>query len=434
MIIGKKNSTIKKEQVKESKLITTGVKSIKFWHEASEGETSIPFGALNMPADILANGLVNPTASELLGANLALFHSNIEVFSSLNQKLMEGLTYVVRNNQIKFVNNYTSTEGEIFEVNYKNDVITGTNVVDARPLTATGVLTAGDTDFNVGEAFKTNQYPLAQIGEVLVFVDGEIQYRNVGNATAAPAADGNYQEVHASGGFGTIIRFNDVFLADKNIVVISRNLIAERPDISMMQLIENLGGQLDAVISTVAALAGVPTTDFQTAANQIDLRAFGNQVIANRQDIATINSKQVTEITEEIVTYKGYLSKNGSSQVRLKTLVVDDTSILVNVDNTGDHTRYTFLDTCNFVAQIAGSVSGQNLPIQLHLYDSANNLILGSAGDVNLAGLASAALVSKASAGDYLVMVSNGITPNDSVETNFSVKATKVEKKTISNL
>lgn len=284
-LTGKRNSTLKKELVKESKLLATGVKSIKFWHEATAGETSIPFGSLTMPSDVAANGLTNPSSTEILAANLAIFHTNVEVKSSLNGVLMEGLIYVVQNAQIKFVNGYTVTAGEIFEVSYKNDTITGTNVVDARPLTATGVLTAGNTDFNVGEAFKTNQYPLSQIGEVLVFVDGEIQFRNTANATAAPAADGNYQEVHATGGFGTIIRFNNTFAVDKNIVVISRNLIAERPDISMMQLIENLGGQLDAVISTTAALAGVPETDFQANPNQVDLRAFGDAVTQNTKDI-----------------------------------------------------------------------------------------------------------------------------------------------------
>jgi len=293
-VVGKKNSTLKKEAVKENKLLSTGVKSIKFWHEAlADGETSIPFGSLNMPADVAVNGFSNPTSTEILAANLALFHTNVEVHSSLNQKLMEGLTYVVKNNQIKFLNNYEAAEGEIFVVTYKNDTITGTNVVDARPLTATGTLAADDTDFNVGEAFKTNAYPNDQLGEVMVFLDGEIQYRNTANADAGPSADGNYQEVHSTNGFGTIIRFNESFIEDKPVIVISRNLIAERPDISMMQLIENLGGQLDSVLETVAALAGVDITDFQTAPNQVDLKAFGAQVVANRNNISSILDVEV---------------------------------------------------------------------------------------------------------------------------------------------
>lgn len=299
MTQGIKNSTLKKEQVKESKLLTTGVKSIKFWHEAqADGETSIPFGSLQMPAAVAANGESNPSSSTILAANLALFKNNVEVFSSFNQKLMLGLSYVVHNNQIKFVNGYESIEGEIFEVTYKNDVITGTNVVDARPLTSTGVLTAGTTDYTVGEAFKTNAFPSDQLGEVLVFLDGVVQYRNVANATAAPAADGNYEEVHAAGGYGTVIRFNDTFPDDMPVIVISRNLIAERADVSMMQLIEVLGTQLDNVIDYVAATAGVDPSIFRTAANQIDLAAFSAQVTANKNKLADTTTIEVPIVTE----------------------------------------------------------------------------------------------------------------------------------------
>lgn len=311
MTIGKKNSTLVKQQVKESKLLTTGIKTMKFWHEATAGETSIPFGSLVLPADIAANGLSNPTSTEILSANLALFHTNVEVHSSLNQKLMEGLTYVVKNNQIKFINGYVAALGEIFAVVFKNDVITGTNVVDARPLTATGVLTAGQTDFNVGEAFKTNAYPSEQLGEVLVFIDGVAQFRNVGNATASPTADGNYQEVHSLGGFGTIIRFNDVFATDKNIQVISRNLIAERPDISMMQLIESLGGQIDSVLQTVADLANVPVTNFQSNPNQVDLRNFGDRVV-NLEKILDLNVAKTEAVECDVVSaLNGFIPATG---------------------------------------------------------------------------------------------------------------------------
>ena len=317
-LIGKKNSTLKKESVKENKLLTVGVKAIKFWHEAlADGETSIPFGTLNMPADVAIHGFSNPTGTELLAANLALFHTNVEVHSSLNQKLMEGLAYVVKNNQINFINSYESLEGEIFTIVYKNDTITGNNVVDARPLTATGVLSIGQTDFNVGEAFKTNNYPNDQIGEVLVFVDGVLQFRNVGNATAAPAADGNYEEVHSTSGFGVIIRFNDVFVAEKNIVVVSRNLIAERPDISMLQLIESVSGQLDAMIPTLAVIAGVPEANFQAMANSVDLKAFNDKVTAFRGDIDTnkINAGVIGDVKTSMLSEAQFQALRDSSWI-----------------------------------------------------------------------------------------------------------------------
>lgn len=294
-VTGKTNSQLKKQDVQESKFVTTGVKNLVFWHEAqSTGETSIQYGSLNFPSAVV--GETNPTATEILKANLGLFKNNVKVFSSLNGELMTGLTCLVKNSQITFLNGYTTTEGEIFKVEFKNQAITGTNVVDARPLTATGTLTAGQTEFNVGEAFQINAYPNSQMGEVMVFVDGEIQYRNVNNATAEPSADGNYQEVHASSGFGSVIKFNEPFASDQPIIVISRNLIAERPDISMMQLIESLGGQIDKLIEYVAQDIGVDPLIFQVGPNQIDLKAFGDLVYQNKQDIAAntalIDTKQ----------------------------------------------------------------------------------------------------------------------------------------------
>lgn len=294
--IGKQDSTLRKQSVTESKLLQTGVKNLKFWHEASEGDKTIPFGSLNTPTSIASAGLSNPTATAILAANLGFFKENVEVRSSLNGDLMIGLTYLVQNNQIKFVNGYEAVEGEVFEIKAQNNTVTGNTIVDARPLTATGILAAGTTDFAVGEAFRTNEYSSQQLGEVLVFVDGEIQFRNVGNEAASPTADGNYQEIHAANGYGSIIKFNETYTEDKPIIVISRNLIAERPDLSMMQFIETLGGQLDRVISRVAALAGVDESEFQTSANQLDLKAFGDKVIANKQaiasNVAAIESKQ----------------------------------------------------------------------------------------------------------------------------------------------
>lgn len=328
-VIGKRSSTLKKENVAESKLAVTGIKNLSFWHEAaSTGETSIPYGSLNFPSAVV--GESNPTPTEILAANLGLFKSNVKVFSSLNGELMVGLTCLVKNSEITFINGYETVEGEIFKVTYKNQAITGKNIVDARPLTATGTLTAGNTDFNVGEAFKTNAYPNDQMGEVMVFLDGEIQYRNVANATAAPTADGNYQEVHSSNGFGTIIRFNDTFGVDKPVIVISRNLIAERPDISMMQLIETLGGQIDTLIEYVAQDLGVDPLIFQVGPNQIDLKTFGDLVYQNKvgvadnaADIANILTAQVPIVTDWVdytptgswtnTTYKGAWRRVGDS-------------------------------------------------------------------------------------------------------------------------
>lgn len=338
-LIGKKNSTLKKGSITESKLLTTGVKNIKFWHEASEGDTVIPFSSLVLPTTIQEAGLSNPSGAEIQAANLAFFKENVEVRSSLNGDLMIGLTYKVGSTQIELVNGYTAIEGEVFEIVYRNEVITGNPIVDGRIITATGVLSAGNTDFNVGEAFLTNQYPSEQIGEVMVFVDGQIQFRNVGNATAAPAADGNYQEVTASNGFGTIIRFNDTFVEDKNIIVMSRSLIAERPNVSMMQFIEVLGGQLDAIIETVAILAGVDESEFQTAPNQIDLKAFGDRVLENQNRIVDLEAARVNDNETTIdLTGSGQFTGGDIKVVRVGDIVTISALNIINNSSSSDAT------------------------------------------------------------------------------------------------
>ena len=420
-IIGKKNSTLKKESVKESKLLETGVRNLKFWHEASEGDKSIPFGSLVTPESILAGGLSNPTSTAILAANLGFFKENVEVRSSLNGDLMIGLTYVVSNSQIKFVNGYEAVEGEVFEVKVENNVVTGNTIVDARPLTATGILATGNTDFNVGESFKTNANPNTQLGDVLVFMDGVLQFRNVANATAAPLADGNYQEIHAANGSGVIIRFNDSFAVDRNIIVTSRNLIAERPNLSMLQAIEGFGGQLDKVIETTAALAGVPETDFQAAPNQVDLKAFGDKVIA----LERIFEVEIPSTFEEVITYVGFISKNGNTEVKLLTKTDDTSDVLVSVDNTGDHTRYTFLQECNFSSSASAEGGGANGSVGVSHYDSDDVLLKRTVGGVGPSGQAASGLVGRVQAGDYLLMRAETITPANNVRVNFSVKATK---------
>jgi hypothetical protein len=70
----------------------------------------------------------------------------------------------------------------------------------------------------------------------------------------------------------------------------SLGVVAEKPNESQLQELERLQGQIDAMVPTLAALAGVPESDFQSAgANNIDLKAFGNQVVQNKNNIETLS-------------------------------------------------------------------------------------------------------------------------------------------------
>lgn len=192
---------------------------------------------------------------------------------------MDYLSYVVSSNsQITFLN-FEAEDGEIFTCTLSETPRSDLTAVDARPLVATGLLLDGSTDFNVGSSFKINDNSTQQIGSVKVYRNGLLQARNTGNSSTV--LDGNYYEVNNGSGYGTIIRFNDAADgADEPIYVTSVGNLVEKPSISQLSEIEKAQGQIDALIPTVAALAGVPETDFQAAPNNQDLKAFGDRVIA----------------------------------------------------------------------------------------------------------------------------------------------------------
>jgi hypothetical protein len=51
----------------------------------------------------------------------------------------------------------------------------------------------------------------------------------------------------------------------------------------MTAMIENVQGQIDQIVPTVAALAGVPEANFQISPNSVDLKQFGDKVMAQEE-------------------------------------------------------------------------------------------------------------------------------------------------------
>ena len=281
-LTGKNTLSLRKKDVQEQKSIAVGFKKLVFAHKATLADTGINLNSLVAPAAEMP-AHVNPSLSDLQAANLLFYKDNLTLVSSFRGLLIKDLAYrMTTNTNIQFID-FTAEDGEIFVGIIDGSAKTGQNIVDARPIVSTGLLTVGNTDYNVGTPFRVNEYPLTQSGEVIVFRNGVQQFRNVGNS---PSGEGNYYEVNAGGGLGVIIRFNNAAAGDDDsILVISNGLIAERPDGSMMAAIENIAGQMDQVIPTVAALAGVPETDFQVAPNNVDLKAFGDRVLDHEERI-----------------------------------------------------------------------------------------------------------------------------------------------------
>lgn len=287
-ITGKNSLSIKKLDVQESKVPAIGFNKIRFMHKAVAGETEITLSALTTPSEATANGFVQPSISVLNSLHLAQFRENFQLKSSLRGDLQEYLAYrLVGANKITLL--FEAEEGEIFTGIMDHNPRIGQSLVDGAPLVVTGVLSAGDTDFNVGTPFQVGMFPSAQHGVVMVLVEGQLAYRNTGNNPPGPGVAGDYYEVHAGGGLGTIVRFNTPDLVnDRQISVISVGALIERPNGSQLALIEAVQGELDTHRDILEELT--ETTITPGAPSSVDLKAFGDRVLQAETDIDALQS------------------------------------------------------------------------------------------------------------------------------------------------
>lgn len=274
-LTGNGSKSIRRKDVQEQKSIAVGLKKLVMAHKATLGDTGINLTSLNNPTEMSSLGFTNPLSSEILGANLKFYRNNLRIVSSHKGLLMDYLSYTVDSGSRITFQGFTAEDGEIFMMTFEDAAKTGVQMVDAAPLTSTGTLAVGVTDYNVGTPFEVNKYPTSQVGSVLVFRNGIIQFRNPNNGTSG----GNYQEVQAGSGLGVIIRFNNapIGIAD-NILVVSNGLLVYRPDGSLMAEIETLAGQLDVHREILEDVTGLPIAP--GAPNNVDLKAFGDMVLA----------------------------------------------------------------------------------------------------------------------------------------------------------
>jgi len=281
--------SIRKTDLVSQKTPFVAFKAFSFAHEATAGQTVISLSALTVPTSYASRGFVQPSVSDLSAANLLLYRRNLRLQSTLRGVLMEYDAYDVTGS-LTIRLNFPAESGEIF-VGVISDVSkTGLQVIDGQSLVSTGVLGANASDYVVGQSFALNKYSTKQVGDILVFLDGQLMYRNAGNATASVSADGNYQEIDAGSGLSNTIRFNIVDPVNaRPITVLSNGMLAERPEGSLRAEIETLAGQNDSIIETLAVVAGVPTTNFRSAPNSVDLQTFGQRLITMESNRARID-------------------------------------------------------------------------------------------------------------------------------------------------
>jgi hypothetical protein len=277
-ITGKSSKSITKADLISGKSPAFGYKKIVWAHKATAGQTSIDLLNLTLPTEVSSKGLVQPSAGDLAAANLQVFGKNLTLISSVSGILMPYVSYVVSGNTIQLTTAALANElfiGTIDPVAKSNSLVADTEFV-----CSTGTLAAGLQEINAGKSFKVNLNPTQQVGAVMVVIDGQVMLRNTGNATAAPAADGDYQEVpDSSGQKSSVIKMNAANGSDRVFVVVSTALSTVRPDGSIVDELERIQGMIDGMIPTLADLAGVAQGTFQIAPTNQQLKQFGDRVV-----------------------------------------------------------------------------------------------------------------------------------------------------------
>lgn len=301
---GKNTRMVRKKDLAQQNTPAVGIRKLVFAHQAVAGETGFNLLSLTTPTSMTANGFAQPSAAQLASAHIFNNRSNLQIVSTARPaQLLDYISYTVNSaNQITFLPSFgVAQAGEIFVCTLTNLLTTGTVIVDSTPIALTGTLAAGATDFVVGTPFETNKNSNYQIGAIKVEIDGVPVLRNVGNATAAAGADGDFQEVDNGSGLSNVIRFN---VADpvnaRTITVVSMGLNAFRPDNSVVSAWETIAGQMDKVVQVLAATSGQSTSYFQNNPNAIDQRQFGTTVYGLVKTPRLISSAVQVNVRDQI--------------------------------------------------------------------------------------------------------------------------------------
>lgn len=287
-LTGKGSTSIKKKEVAQSRIPATAFRKVRALHECSAAQTVVVLTALTSPSGAVNYSAPNPAF--LATVNMFELQDNVEVRSSIRGALMQNLAYVVTGASTITLQ-YEAEEGEVLEIVIDHVARTGATLVDAQPIIVSGTLAAGQTDFNVGTPFQVGAFPLAQHGSGLVLVDGQPAFRNTNNSAPGSGVSGDYYEVNAGGGLGTIIRFNVPDLVnDRTISFLSLGSLVEKPNSSQLALIEAVQGQVTTLQTYVQALVGDEVTIPTSMPTNVDLKAFGDAVLALQTTVASLSA------------------------------------------------------------------------------------------------------------------------------------------------
>jgi len=254
-----------------------GFTKLLFAGQATGGEATLDLTALTTPTGYGALGYVQPTVNQLQSADIKFYRKNLTLRSSVRGPLNDYDDYVVTNPMLITFQGFVLQSGEIITGVMDKAPMPGLVAVDntARPMNYT--LLAGQVTVPVGWPFEVAKFPTVQVGAIMVFVDGWLQMRCVGNTFSG---EGNYKEILASTGLGNTIEFKAAFAEDRQIMVIPVMAAAVAPSASLIAYLDSLNGVVAQMAEDLAQETGNPLSRYQVAPSGVDLAAFGARVTA----------------------------------------------------------------------------------------------------------------------------------------------------------
>ena len=308
-ITAKEDVATGKVELQDSNDKVFGTRTIQFAHKFTGGETGVDLLSLTTPPELLANGFVNASPAEIAASHLSVFKKNLRVSLSRGPSGLELKPfghYVVSGNRINFVGNLLNSGGaQAGEILFGEIVTVPTNSIvvgDMRCVRGTVPVIIGQQLVPIPYPFKVGvNLSQGQAGDIKIKKQGVTLYRNTGNATAAPSADGNFQEIDAGNGYGVSIMLNTPALTNF-LLEYEVGFQISSGDASMWAALESFEGAL-------LALAGDAAYNFYgdtnlsryiaTSASALERRAFGDLITA-------LKLKSDTLLAENLSTLRQY--------------------------------------------------------------------------------------------------------------------------------
>ncbi len=273
---GTEEISLIKEELDSQNTPTSYRADVAFAHEFTGGEEEIDFANLNLPDVAAVRGFSNLSPQAYIDARIAENRASVFIqSSSARGPLQRFFDYdITSNSKIKLF--YVAEPGEVITGTISSAQRTQPTLLDVKKISFTGTLAEGATDVAIGSDFVANANPASQIGNVVVHrwqgsETPRLMVRCEGNDLAN---DGNYIEENG------LIRFKLTGrVGGENITVFSPNAIEAPVQDSFKNDLQTIGGQVDIISEFLQDVHELPANPFQSAPNQIDLRAFGQKVI-----------------------------------------------------------------------------------------------------------------------------------------------------------